>query len=132
MAAAQSHRDNLFLGGKRGEPRWVDRRIALSNLSGTEYLAMTEDISLRGMRLCLWNAAPRAGAAIAVDIAFEERVLAFQGQVRYTLERPWGTLLGIRCSARNEPTLFFLAKRYRHWIADRRIDAVVPCPVNAM
>ena len=132
MATSQSYKCESGFSGKRRDPRWVDRRLALSTLSGLECLGMTEDISLRGLRLCLWDTAPRLWSAISVDIAFEDRVLAFHGQVRYTLTRPWGTLLGIRCRFGNEATLRFLAKRYRHWIADRRIETVEPCPITAM
>jgi len=119
-------RRTQFYEGERREPRWVDRRIALSRLRGLEYPSMTEDVSLGGLRIGVWNATPRAGAPIAVEVAFEDRLLGFQGHIRYALPRPWGSLVGIQCHRKDESTLFFLAKRYHHWVGDRRIDDAGP------
>jgi len=122
MGANGWQRRTQFFEGERREPRWVDRRIAVSKLRGAEYPSMTEDISLGGMRLGVWNADPKAGSEISVEVAFEDRLLGFRGRVRYALPRPWGALVGVQCARKDEPTLLFLAKRYHHWVPDRRID----------
>jgi len=132
MATQRWQRRTQFFEGERRDPRWVDRRIALSRIRGLEYPSMTEDISLGGLRLGVWNATPRIGSAISVEVAFEDRVLGLRGNVRYALSRPWGSLVGIQCNRKDEPTLLFLAKRYHHWVADQRIETATPCPVNAL
>jgi hypothetical protein len=96
----------------RREPRWVDARMARVQLDGKEYLGLTGDVSLNGMRLALVGATPQSEDGIRVEVAFEREVIEMRGIVAHISPRPWGCLLGIQCEERNEKVRGFLSRRY--------------------
>jgi hypothetical protein len=94
---------------RRERPRWSDRRLVLARVGEREFLGVTENISLAGLRLVLAGEAPDEGASISVQVAFEEELASFEGELTYALPRPHGTVVGVRCAAAPHG---LLARRY--------------------
>ena len=101
------------LGDNRLHTRWADARIATVRTAQREQLAMTGDISPGGMQLAVvGDKEPELGHQMAIDVAFEEQVVKFWGQVVYALPKEPGLLVGVRFKQQPAAVLNFLFRRY--------------------
>ena len=102
-----------WLDEQRLHTRWVDARMATVRTAQEAQSAMTGDISPGGMQLALvGDRAPKLGHQIAIDVAFEEELVKFWGQVVYALPKTWGLLVGVRFNQQPTSVQNFLFHRY--------------------
>jgi hypothetical protein len=74
---------------------------------------MTKDISPGGMQLALvGDKVSKLPHQIAIDVAFEEQVVKFWGQVVYASPKTWGLLVGVRFNRQPAAVQDFLFRRY--------------------
>jgi hypothetical protein len=83
-----------------------------AQLGGAEYMGITRDVSLNGMRLALVGASPNNEETVLVLVAFEKELIEVCGIVAHTSPRPWGCLVGIECGEIDERVKGVLCRRY--------------------
>ena len=106
-------RSPVWSDDQRLHTRWVDARIASVRTAQRERPAMTGDISPGGMQLALvGDKSSKLPHQIVIDVAFEEHVVRFWGQVVYTLPKTWGLLVGVRFKRQPAAVQNFLFRRY--------------------
>ena len=98
---------------ERQHTRWKDTRLATVRTGEGERPAMTEDISPGGMQFALMGEnALDLPPKMAIEVAFEEDVLEFSGQVVYAVSMEWGLLVGLRFEQQSAEIRDFLFRRY--------------------
>ena len=101
-----------WIDDKREGTRWVDVRTAVAILGEDEYMGKTGDISMEGLRIALQEVRPAPGEALKIAVVFEDGVVEIEGTIRYSIEKPWGAILGVEYNPGQDAAREFLHDRY--------------------
>lgn len=85
-----------WIGNLRRDDRWKEGRLAAFHARGNEWMALTGDLSLGGVRLAVHGMEPLLGEPVEVEIAFENATVTIRGKVRHASKTEWGSLVGIQ------------------------------------
>lgn len=95
----REHRDEPlpdWIGNLRRDGRWKEGHLATLHARGGEWMALTGDLSLGGVRLAVHGMEPLVGEPIEVEIAFENATVSIHGAVRHASKTAWGSLVGVQ------------------------------------
>ena len=85
-----------WIGNLRRDGRWKEGHLATLHAQGGEWMALTGDLSLGGVRLAVHGLEPLVGEPIEVEIAFENATVSIRGVVRHVSKTAWGSLVGVQ------------------------------------
>jgi len=97
-----------WIGNLRRDGRWKEGHLATLHAQGGEWMALTGDLSLGGVRLAVHGLELLIGEPIEVEIAFENATVSIRGAVRHVSKTAWGSLVGIQFE---ETAQTYLARR---------------------
>lgn len=97
---------------RRKSPRWLDKVLLTIQTQDDEYLGMTGDLSLTGMRIGLPRAPGNIGGRADVCLAFARELLVVESDLIYVRELSWGALIGVRYTRGQQSFRRFLMGRY--------------------
>ncbi len=85
-----------WIGNLRRDGRWKEGHLATLHARGGEWMALTGDLSLGGVRLAVHGVEPLDGEPIEMEIAFENATVSIRGVVRHVSKTAWGSLVGVQ------------------------------------